>query len=103
MVDGVVRVDVGNGIADVLDLAADGGAIQCHRVEIHGGLFGSEIDLRLLHADEVLQGLFDASGAAGAVHAADGQIKALCRHAKTFPCQGPGGPRHLKAILRTPP
>ena len=88
VVDGVVRVGAGNGIADVLDLAADGRAIQRHRVEMHGRFFGSEIDLRLLHAGEVLQGLFDTSGAAGAVHAADGQIKALCRHTKAFPRQG---------------
>ena len=39
VVDGVVRVGVGNGIADVLDLAADGGAIQRQRCRNTRSLF----------------------------------------------------------------
>ena len=80
------RVGVGHGITGGLNRPADGhGGPSAAGSTVHGGVFGGEIHLRLLHAGKPLQGILDASGAAGAVHAADGQIKALGRHAANLP------------------
>ena len=77
----VIRVDREDSVADFLDLTADCLAVQGSRIEMHGGLFGGEIDLRLPHTDKTLQGVLDAPGTGGAVHASDRQIQTLRCHA----------------------